>query len=94
MSISLEMQIINRAQQRMTEYSEIVWELRNLDTITEDELISAQMKLADNISKLLGWSPSLIGTVFYYAMEDSNAHSFNEELLELIKKHSLSQWVF
>jgi len=91
MSISLEMQIINRAQQRMTEYSEIVWELRNLDTITEDELISAQMKLADNISKLFSWSPSLIATVFYYAMEDSNAHSFNEELLELIKKHSLSQ---
>lgn len=93
MSISLEMQIINRAQERMTEYSEIVWELKNLDTITEDELISAQMKLASNLSKLFSWSPSLIATVFYYAMEDSNAHSFNEELLKLIQKHSLSQWV-
>ena len=91
MNISLEMQIINRAQERMTEYSEIVWELKNLDTITEDDLISSQMKLANNISKLFSWSPSLIATVFYYAMEDSNAHSFNKDLLKLIEKHSLSQ---
>tara|TARA_S200002703_G_scaffold89742_1_gene77384 strand:- start:804 stop:1079 length:276 start_codon:yes stop_codon:yes gene_type:complete len=91
MNVSLEMQIINRAQERMTEYSEIVWELKNLDTITEDDLISSQMKLANNISKLFAWSPSLIATVFYYAMEDSNAHSFNKDLLKLIEKHSLSQ---
>lgn len=85
------MQIIKRGQEIITEYSEIVYELRNLDTITEGDLISAQMKLASNLSKLFMWSPSLIATVFYYAMEDSNAHSFNKELLELIKKHSLSQ---
>jgi hypothetical protein len=91
MNVSLEMQIINRAQERMTEYSKIVWELKNLDTMTEDDLISAQMKLANNISKLFVWSPSLIATVFYYAMEDSNAHSFNKDLLKLIEKHSLSQ---
>lgn len=94
MSISIEMQIIKRGQEIITEYSEIVYELRNLDTMTEGDLISAQMKLASNLSKLFMWSPSLIATVFYYAMEDSNAHSFNKELLELIKKHSLSQWVF
>ena len=91
MSISIEMQIIKRGQEIITEYSEIVYELRNLDTMTEGDLISAQMKLASNLSKLFMWSPSLIATVFYYAMEDSNAHSFNKELLELIKKHSLSQ---
>ena len=91
MSISIEMQIIKRGQEIITEYSEIVYELRNLDTMTEGDLISAQMKLASNLSKLFMWSPSLISTVFYYAMEDSNAHSFNKELLELIKKHSLSQ---
>lgn len=92
MSISIEMQIIKRRQQEIiTEYSEIVYELRNLDTMTEGDLISAQMKLASNLSKLFMWSPSLIATVFYYAMEDSNAHSFNKELLELIQKHSLSQ---
>lgn len=85
------MQIIKRGQEIITEYSEVVYELRNLDTITEGDLISAQMKLASNLSKLFMWSPSLIATVFYYAMEDSNAHSFNKELLELIKKHSLSQ---
>lgn len=85
------MQIIKRGQEIITEYSEIVYELRNLDTMTEGDLISAQMKLASNLSKLFMWSPSLIATVFYYAMEDSNAHSFNKELLELIKKHSLSQ---
>jgi len=91
MSISIEMQIIKRGQEIITEYSEIVYELRNLDTMTEGDLISAQMKLASNLSKLFMWSPTLIATVFYYAMEDSNAHSFNKELLELIKKHSLSQ---
>ena len=92
MSISIEMQIIKRRQQEIiTEYSEIVYDLRNLDTMTEGDLISAQMKLASNLSKLFMWSPSLIATVFYYAMEDSNAHSFNKELLELIQKHSLSQ---
>ena len=91
MSISIEMQIIKRGQEIITEYSEIVYELRNLDTMTEGDLISAQMKLASNLSKLFMWSPSLIATVFYYAMEDSNAHSFNKELLELIQKHSLSQ---
>lgn len=85
------MQIIKRGQEIITEYSEIVYELRNLDTMTEGDLISAQMKLASNLSKLFMWSPSLIATVFYYAMEDSNAHSFNKELLELIQKHSLSQ---
>lgn len=85
------MQIIKRGQEIITEYSEVVYELRNLDTITEGDLISAQMKLASNLSKLFMWSPSLIATVFYYAMEDSNAHSFNKELLELIQKHSLSQ---
>ena len=85
------MQIIKRGQEIITEYSEIVYELRNLDTMTEGDLISAQMKLASNLSKLFMWSPTLIATVFYYAMEDSNAHSFNKELLELIKKHSLSQ---
>ena len=91
MSISIEMQIIKRGQEIITEYSEVVYELRNLDTMTEGDLISAQMKLASNLSKLFMWSPSLIATVFYYAMEDSNAHSFNKELLELIQKHSLSQ---
>lgn len=91
MNVSLEMQIIKRAQERMTEYSEIVWELKNLDTMTEEDLISAQMKLANNISKLFVWSPTLIATVFYYAMEDSNAHSFNKDLLKLIENHSLSQ---
>ena len=85
------MQIIKRGQEIITEYSEIVYELRNLDTMTEGDLISAQMKLASNLSKLFMWSPTLIATVFYYALEDSNAHSFNKELLELIKKHSLSQ---
>ena len=85
------MQIIKRGQEIITEYSEVVYELRNLDTMTEGDLISAQMKLASNLSKLFMWSPSLIATVFYYAMEDSNAHSFNKELLELIQKHSLSQ---
>jgi len=91
LSISIEMQIIKRGQEIITEYSEVVYELRNLDTMTEGDLISAQMKLASNLSKLFMWSPSLIATVFYYAMEDSNAHSFNKELLELIQKHSLSQ---
>ena len=33
----------------------------------------------------------LIATAFYYAMEDANAHSFNVELLTLIKKHGFNQ---
>jgi hypothetical protein len=91
MNIKLEKQIIDRCVARTDEFNEIVWTLRNLDTISDDDLITAQSKLGVTLSKLFAWSPSLIATVFVYAMEDSNAHSFNEDLIKLIEKHSYLQ---
>lgn len=91
MNIKLEKQIIDRCVERTDEFNEIVWTLRNLDTISDDDLITAQSKLGVTLSKLFAWSPSLIATVFVYAMEDSNAHSFNEDLIKLIEKHSYQQ---
>ena len=90
-NIKLEKQIIDRCVERTDEFNEVVWMLRNLDTISNDDLVTAQSKLGVTLSKLFAWSPSLIATVFYYAMEDANAHSFNVELLTLIKKHGFNQ---
>lgn len=89
MNVSLEKQNLRRAHDRITEYSEIVYHLRELETITGDDLITAQSKLGSNLSKLFAWTPSWIATAFYYAMEDANAHAFNKDLLELLEKHGL-----
>ena len=39
------------------------------------------------ISKLTEWSPSMIIDIFQFALEDSNAHTFNEALTELRERH-------
>jgi hypothetical protein len=88
-NISLEKQKLQRTHDRITEYSEIVYLLRDYENLSDDNLITAQSKLGVNLSKLFGWSPSLIATAFYYAMEDSNAHSFNEDLKKLLEKHGM-----
>jgi len=90
-NLKLEKQILDRAVKRIDEFNEIVYILRNLDTVSDDDLVTAQSKLGVTLSKLFAWSPSLIATVFVYAMEDSNAHSFNEDLIKLIEKHSYQQ---
>ena len=90
-NISVEKQKLQRTHDRITEFSEIAYLLRDFDNLSDDDLITAQSKLGVTLSKLFGWSPSLIATVFYYAMEDSNAHSFNEDLTKLLEKHQLQQ---
>lgn len=90
-NISVEKQKLQRTHDRITEFSEIAYLLRDFDNLSDDDLVTAQSKLGVTISKLFVWSPSLIATAFYYAMEDSNAHSFNEDLKKLLEKHQLLQ---
>jgi|TARA_B100001287_G_C22640782_1_gene510019 hypothetical protein len=39
------------------------------------------------ISEATKWSPSAIMDIFQIALEDANAHTFNEALTELRKEH-------
>lgn len=43
--------------------------------------------LGVEISKKTEWSPSDIIDIFQFALEDSNAHTFNEALTKLRKEH-------
>jgi hypothetical protein len=90
-NISVEKQKLQRTHDRITEFSEIAYLLRDFDNLSDKDLKNAQSKLGVTISKLFVWSPSLIATAFYNAMEDSNAHSFNEDLEKLLEKHQLLQ---
>ena len=39
------------------------------------------------IAETTEWSPSMIIDIFQYALEDANAHTFNEALTKLRKEH-------
>ena len=41
--------------------------------------------LGREISKLTDWSPSMIADIFQLALEDANAHTFNDEITKLRK---------
>jgi len=45
------------------------------------------MDLGCEISKLTEWSPSMITDIFQLALEDANAHTFNEAITKLRKEH-------
>ena len=55
----------------------------NFETTIENLLQDTGVKIAE----ITEWSPTLIIDIFQLALEDANAHSFNEALTKLRNEH-------